>query len=152
MNEQPFDEPLNDVEGHIDTADDLATEDRWYPGKYTRRLLLAGLGAAVTVVDTAGETVERLIERGESVSNEWTERVNDMRRDNSGAGERVKDYARTGVNVLLDKVGVPNKGDVDTINMKLNILSRKLDEIQLQQVQPAAKGKPASGPEGDTLS
>jgi polyhydroxyalkanoate synthesis regulator phasin len=152
MNEQPFDEPLNGVEGHIDTADDLAIEDRWYPGKYTRRLLLAGLGAAVTVVDTAGETVERLIVRGESVSNEWTERVNDMRRDNSGAGERVKDYARTGVNVLLDKVGVPNKGDVDTINMKLNILSRKLDEIQLQQVQPAAKGKPASGPEGDTLS
>jgi hypothetical protein len=143
MNEQPFDEPLNDVEGHIDTADDLATEDRWYPGKYTRRLLLAGLGAAVTVVDTAGETVERLIERGESVSNEWTERVNDMRHDNSGAGERVKDYARTGVNVLLDTVGVPNKG---------NILSRKLDEIQLQQVQPAAKGKPASGPEGDSLS
>jgi hypothetical protein len=153
MNEQPFEEPINDVEGFAETPADVEAEERWYPGKYTRKLLLAGLGAAVTAVDTAGVTMERFLERGEDVSNHWNERMNDVRRENQGAGERVKDYARTGVNAFLDTVGVPNKGDVDTINMKLNILSRKLDEIQLQRVEPtAASSKPATGPEGDTIS
>jgi hypothetical protein len=41
------------------------------------------------------------------------------------------------MDVFLNRVNLPSKGDVDTINVKLNILTRKLDDLQMQQVRQA---------------
>jgi polyhydroxyalkanoate synthesis regulator phasin len=146
MDENPFvSEPTGDLEGYMAVEDDTSRdEDRWYPGKYTRRFLFAGLGAVASAIDTAGETFDRFADRGERLSEDWNERVEDMRNQNADAGDRVRDYARSGVNSFLDTLGVPNKGDVDTINVKLNILSRKLDDLQLDRVPPSSEVPPAS--------
>lgn len=151
MSENPFiNEPGIPDEGFPAPAGERR-EDRWYPGKYTRRCLMIGIGALATALDAAGEAVDTLANRGERVTSEWNERVEEMRRQNTDAGERVRDYARSGVNAVLDSAGVPNKGDVDTINVKLNILSRKLDEIQLQQVGASApEPPPPPGPSSST--
>jgi polyhydroxyalkanoate synthesis regulator phasin len=153
MNEQTFPtDPTPDFEGYTSADADTFSEDRWYPGKYTRRFLLAGLGAFATAIDNAGDTFERFADRGERVTQEWRGRVDDVRRENEDAGDRVREYARSGVNAFLDTVGVPNKGDVDTINVKLNILSRKLDEIQMGSVPPAPTGGIVEPPNPEVTS
>src|SRR5947209_2178373 len=147
MNDNPFiSETTGDLEGYTTIeVESPIDDDRWYPGKYTKRFLFAGLGALATALDTAGGTFDRFADRGEQLSEEWNERVEDMRRQNSDAGDRVRDYARSGVNSFLDTVGVPNKGDVDTINVKLNILSRKLDDLQIDRVQPRPETQTTPG-------
>jgi polyhydroxyalkanoate synthesis regulator phasin len=153
MNERPFtNDPTSDIDDYTAIESEYpAEDDRWYPGKYTRRFLFAGLGAVATALDTAGQTFDRFADRGERLAEEWDDRVDDVRRQNADAGERAREYARSGVNLLLDTVGVPNKGDVDTINVKLNILSRKLDELQLDLVTPArgTSPPPPEPPGGD---
>jgi polyhydroxyalkanoate synthesis regulator phasin len=146
MNENPFIDDLSSEVGSF-TAETTSIErdGRWYPGKYTRRFLMAGLGAVATLLDNAGDTFEELADRGEQVSRELNDRVEDARRQNAGAGDRVRDYARAGTNAVLDNLGVPNKGDVDTINVKLNILSRKLDDLQMQHVPPSESTPPPTG-------
>jgi hypothetical protein len=47
------------------------------------------------------------------------------------------------MDAFLDTINVPNKADVDTINVKLNILSRKLDDLQGVRAQA---GQPAAAP------
>jgi polyhydroxyalkanoate synthesis regulator phasin len=138
MNETPFiDEAGSEGDTFVVANSDTGRDDRWYPGKYTRRFLMAGIGAMATLIDNAGETFDQLADRGEQVSRELNDRVEDARRQNSGASDRVRDYARSGANTVLDTLGVPNKGDVDTINVKLNILSRKLDDLQMSHVTPS---------------
>jgi polyhydroxyalkanoate synthesis regulator phasin len=135
MNENPFiDDAGPDVDMFTVETTESGRGDGWYPGKYTRRFLMAGIGAVATLIDNAGETFDQLADRGERVSRELNERVEDARHQNAGASDRVRDYARSGANSVMDTLGVPNKGDVDTINVKLNILSRKLDELQMSRV------------------
>lgn len=125
----------------------------------TKRVVLAGIGAVATACDTAEDAFDRLVRRGQRVQNEWSQRADDIRRQNAGAGARARDYFRGAMDTFLNSLNVPNKGDVDTINVKLNILSRKLDDLQMDLVrEPAASSAPREvvlpesaphSPEGD---
>jgi hypothetical protein len=50
------------------------------------------------------------------------------------------------MNAFLDTLNVPSKADVDTINVKLNILTRKLDSLQMQEVERETAPPPPSVP------
>jgi poly(hydroxyalkanoate) granule-associated protein len=115
-------------------------------GGPARRLVLAGIGAVASVVDTAEQSFDQFVERGEQVRSEWRDRADEVRHQNVGARGRVRDYFRTAMDTFLDGINVPNKADVDTINVKLNILSRKLDDLQIQQVRVTNPGQPETPP------
>jgi polyhydroxyalkanoate synthesis regulator phasin len=103
---------------------------------------LAGLGAVALACDTANETFSRLIDRGQQVKAGVQDRAEDVRRQNAGARDRVDEYVRSGMDVLLSKLNFPSKGDVDTINVKLNMLARKMDDLQMRAAMQSQAGVP----------
>lgn len=103
-----------------------------------RRTVLAGIGAVATACDTAEETFDRLVDRGQQVQAEWQGRTEQFRRQNAGATGRFRDYFRSAMDAFLDGLNVPSKADVDTINVKLNIVTRKLDDLQMQSMSSTA--------------
>jgi poly(hydroxyalkanoate) granule-associated protein len=113
-----------------------------------RRAMLAGIGAVALFRDGAQQTFDRLVDRGEQVQTELEERAERVRRRNAGTSTRVRESFRGAMDAFLDALNVPNKADVDTINVKLNILSRKLDDIQMQQVRSGTPGQPDRGTPG----
>ncbi|MGI8824108.1 MAG: phasin family protein [Chloroflexota bacterium] len=100
-----------------------------------RRVVLAGIGAVAMAADMADETFDRLVERGQKVQSELKGRVDDTRHQNAGARERVQEYYRSAVDACLDRVNLPSKGDLETINVKLNVVSRKLDDLHMRAAQ-----------------
>ncbi len=108
--------------------------DTTYPGK---RAVLAGIGAVATACDVANSTFDRFVDRGSEAQEDVRRRLDEARLQNAGRRNRFSDVVRSAMNTLLDGVNVPNKADVDIINAKLNIVTRKLDDLQLQAVQSA---------------
>lgn len=111
-----------------------------------KRLALAGVGAMASAYDVANETFDRFVDRGEQVQRDLQDRTDDMRRQNARANRRFGDFLRSSMDVFLNRVNLPSKGDVDTINVKLNILTRKLDDLQMQQVRQARPGQTGTSP------
>lgn len=95
-------------------------------------VFLASIGAAATALDEAEAYYDRFVERGRRLQQDWRARANDMQAQSTGTGYRLRDALRSTMDAFLDTMNVPNKGDVDTINVKLNILTRKLDDLQVQ--------------------
>lgn len=104
------------------------------PDGPAKRVVLAGLGAAFTACDAANETFDRFVGRGAQAQDELQRRADDIRLQTAGR-TRMGDAVRSAMNAFLDALNVPNKADVDVINAKLNIVTRKLDDLQFQGVQ-----------------
>lgn len=119
-----------------------------------KRTVLAGIGAVAVACDQANERFEQLVERGEQVREEWQGKADDIRQQNAGTRSRVRTYLRDAMDVVLNNFNMPSKGDIDTINVKLNILSRKLDEMNRgplddTMVVPPSGAVPPPPPPGD---
>lgn len=102
-----------------------------------RRFFLAGVGAAAVACDVAEQTFDRFVRRGEEVQRDVQERTDAVRSHNRGTADRVSESLRSGMDVVLNSLNLPSKTDVDTVNVKLNILTRKLDDLQMRQ-EPSA--------------
>jgi hypothetical protein len=48
------------------------------------------------------------------------------------------------MDTFFNSLNVPSKADIDTINVKLNVVSRKLDDLQMERVRGA--GGPSGPP------
>lgn len=143
MNEGPF--PNETAEGlHPDVATAYAGTPE--PDGPAKRLVLASLGAAATACDVANETFDRFVDRGSQAQEHLQRRADDTRLQNSGTRARVGDAVRSAMNAFLDGINVPNKADVDVINAKLNIVTRKLDDLQFQAINETAPVPPAAEP------
>lgn len=146
--------------------DDTLNEEAWEPDgdpnqgvgdpveraeESVKRVMLAGLGAAALAVDTAEDTFDRLVDRGQQVQDDLEERAREARQGRGRRRGRLGYAFRNAMDAFLDGLSIPNKADVDTINVKLNILSRKLDDLQMEGVaaredNPPGMPTPASGP------
>jgi polyhydroxyalkanoate synthesis regulator phasin len=103
-------------------------------GGAAMRLIFAGVGAVATACDQAASQFDRFVDRGQRVQEQWQDRADEVRRQNLGARGRVRDSFRSAMDVFLNSLNIPSKGDIDTLNVKMNILSRKLDDLQMDRV------------------
>lgn len=115
----------------VETGDIPSTETPQAEKPAAERMVLAGIGALAEACDNAEGTFNRLANRGQRVQTEWQDRAQEIRQQNQGARYRAREYVRSAMDVFLDGLHVPSKADVDTINVKLNILTRKLDDLQM---------------------
>ncbi len=111
-----------------------------------RRFVLAGIGAAAAACDAAADRFDEFVNRGRQVRADWQDKADEVRRQNVGAQGRVRDSFRSAMDVFLDSLNIPSKADMDTINVKLNILSRKLDDLQMERVRESSSGSPEPPP------
>ncbi len=131
MDEGPF--PNETAEG-LNAEASTAYAGTSEPDGPARRVVLAGLGAVATACDVANDAFDRFVDRGGQAQEHLQRRADDVRLHNAGSRSRLGDSLRSAMNAFLDGVNVPNKADVDTINAKLNIVTRKLDDLQYQGV------------------
>jgi poly(hydroxyalkanoate) granule-associated protein len=129
------DKPRADSDGQ--TAPDESLDQAEGPA---RRLVLAGIGAAASMADAAADRFDEFVNRGRQVRDEWQGKADEVRRRNVSTRGRVQESFRTAMDVFLDSLNIPSKGDMDTINVKLNILSRKLDDLQMERVRGTSAG------------
>lgn len=127
----------------------VAEPPRQEPQGPARRLFLAGLGAIAEACDEANQRFEHYVDRGQVVQERWQDRADDVRRQNARAGGKMREYFRGAMDVFLDTFNVPSRTDVDTINVKLNILTRKIDDLQMQGMEAAATRTAPSTPPSD---
>lgn len=125
---------------------------------------VAGLGALSDVRKKGAKRFESLVKEGEKFRDKTTNRTEALIDDVQGTIREMADDAQSKASGLLDQVrgksqldklqsafdvrvaatmdrlNVPSKNDIDTINKKLNKIIKLLDE----QGKPAAKKKTAS--------
>lgn len=117
------------------------------PDGPAKRAVLASLGAVATAYDVANDTFDRFVDRGNRAQEDLRRRADEARLQNAGNRTRMGDALRSAMNAFLDGINVPNKADVDVINAKLNIVTRKLDDLQIQGVQDTIHPAPPPGPD-----
>ncbi|GEM_PF-3743588 len=110
------------------------------PLEAARKLALAGIGAVTVAGELTDEIFTELVKRGEQTREQAVEEFNQMRARNSERRAETTSLVRSRVDSLMNRLNLPSKGDLDSINAKLNILTRKVDEVQASQV-----GVPSSG-------
>jgi polyhydroxyalkanoate synthesis regulator phasin len=128
MNKGPFpNETSEGLSPEVATAYAGTSE----PEGPAKRVVLAGLGAVATAYDVANETFDRFVDRGNQAQEHLMRRADEARMQNAGNRTRMGEALRGAMNTFLDGLNVPNKSDVDVINAKLNIVNRKLDDLQV---------------------
>lgn len=96
----------------------------------TRRILLASIGVMALAQDEIEDFVNKLIERGEIAERDGRNLVGEVRerrqRATRGAEEEVTKRAQQ----FLEKLNIPTKDDIDALNMKINLLSKKIEDLK----------------------
>ncbi|MCC7352757.1 MAG: phasin family protein [Anaerolineae bacterium] len=114
-------------------AEEMGAEEEvpLYPvAEAMRKAFLAGIGALDLARERTEEMMARLAERGERVREErreyWEKKMS--RRQARLNKMRARMDKRMGK--LMDRLNVPTKSDIETLNEKIEGLSRKIDALQ----------------------
>jgi poly(hydroxyalkanoate) granule-associated protein len=116
------------------SSDSSRVDDHWSPFEGLRRIALAGIGAVSVASEVSDEVFSELVKRGEQSREEARDELRQAKARTARRNADAADFFRARMNGLMDRVNLPSKGDVDSINAKLNILTRKMDEFQSAQV------------------
>ncbi len=100
----------------------------------TRKILYASIGAVALTQEEVEKFVNKLIERGEIAEKDGRKLIKDMMRKRRRRGEGVESDARSQVDRrmtdILDRMNIPTKSDIDSLNEKITILTEKIDELK----------------------
>lgn len=115
------------------------------PIEAAKRVAFAGLGAVAVATEATDEVFRELVKKGEQARHEVAGELREARAKSAGRRSEASDFFRSRMDDAMNAVNLPSKGDVDAINAKLNILTRKMDEFQASHVD--AGGASEKGPE-----
>ena len=129
-----------------------------------RKVLLASLGAVAIGLEEGNEFIERLVERGELAEADLSHLVNDTI-ERSNQREAVASETRKNtvdkaamaiadsVEVILGRLNVPTKTDIEELSRKINYLNEKVMALRqrnravaLQPIEPVEFAAPADAP------
>lgn len=116
-----------------------------------RSVYLAMLGAVGLVWDSWDDTVNRLVQRGEELQGELQSKAQDARWETMRPSARVGDSVQMLSRSIRDQLDMPSKSEIDAMNVKLNILMRKLDDLSMRTEPGAgAPDVPVAPPASDS--
>lgn len=128
-----------------------------------RRVLLASLGAVAIGLEEGNEFIERLVERGEVAETDLTRLVTEaIERSNQREAKAAEGRKSTmdkaamaiadSVEVILGRLNVPTKADIEELSRKINYLNEKVMALRqrnrgsvahpLESIDVAAPGEP----------
>jgi polyhydroxyalkanoate synthesis regulator phasin len=118
-----------------------------------RSMYLAALGAIGMVWDGWDDTVNRLVQRGEELQGELQSKAQDARWESMRPSTRMGDSIQMLSRSIRDQLDIPSKGELDAMNVKLNILLRKLDDLAMRtEASGGAPDVPVAPPPGMSAS
>ncbi|HEV3309128.1 MAG TPA: phasin family protein [Chloroflexota bacterium] len=136
---------MNNKETETGTTPGGSSEPEFVtPIEAAKRVALAGLGAVAVATEATDEVFRELVKKGEQARHDVAGEMREARAKTAGRRSEATDFFRARMDDAMNAVNLPSKGDVDAINAKLNILTRKMDEFQASQVD---RGTADKGPE-----
>jgi hypothetical protein len=131
---------VNDVET-VSVTDETGNEG------LARNMYLAMLGAIGIFWDGWDDTVNRLVRRGEELQGELQSRAQDAHWETMRPSARMGDSVQMLSRTIRDQLDIPSKSEIDAMNVKLNILMRKLDDLAMRSASgPGAPEVPVAPP------
>jgi len=117
------------------------------------KTFLAGLGAAGMAQnglmkgwEGSNEFAVKLVERGETISNERREQINtrvEKRQEQvkdlgTDLGQKSEDTYNQYSDAVLHRMNVPSRNDIQDLSKQINSLNRKVDKIRKEQRETVA--------------
>ena len=124
-----------EVEVEVEVEEELLEESVPNPLlDMTRKILYASIGAVALTQEEVEKFVNKLIERGEIAEKDGRKLIKDIMKKRHKKGEEVQSDARSQVDSrmkdILDRMNIPTKSDIDSLNEKITILTEKIDELK----------------------
>ena len=99
-----------------------------------RRILMAGIGAAVLAQEEIEDFVVRLVDRGEIAENDGRNLISDVlerqRQEIQDNKKRVSDSMDRRFEGVLKSLNLPTKSEISSLSEQISELSKKVDELQ----------------------
>jgi len=100
----------------------------------TRKILYASIGAVALTQEEVEKFVNKLIERGEIAEKDGRKLIKDIMEKRRKKGEEVQTDAQSQVDGrmkdILDRMNIPSKSDIESLNEKITVLTEKIDELK----------------------
>ncbi|HSF80118.1 MAG TPA: phasin family protein [Anaerolineales bacterium] len=98
-----------------------------------RKLLLASVGAISIAQDEIEDFVNKLIERGEIAEQDGRKLISEIVDKRKQRVHKAEDEIGRRVEVVLDRLNVPTKADIDSLSKQVSALSKKVEELKKNQ-------------------
>lgn len=108
----------------------------------TRRLWLASLGTLSVVEEESTEIFDQLIEKGRLVEEKGRKQLSKTKAELDSDTSQLADKLEEQVSVVLQKLGVPSRAQVQDLTARVEQLSEQVDHLAPKQ--PAKKTTKAS--------
>jgi poly(hydroxyalkanoate) granule-associated protein len=99
-----------------------------------RRVLMAGVGVVVLAQEEVEEFVNKLIERGEIAEKDGRKLINEVIENRKKQAQDTKQATQEEfdkrLESILDRLNIPTRGDIDTLNTKVTELNAKVEELK----------------------
>jgi poly(hydroxyalkanoate) granule-associated protein len=95
-----------------------------------RNVVLATIGAVAIAEEEIEAFVNRLIERGEIAEKDGKKLVREVMDKRKAKSEQLDEQIKKEIEAGLDRINIPTKADIEALNLKINDLSLKIDELK----------------------
>lgn len=99
------------------------------PIEAAKRLALAGLGAVAAATEATDEVFQTLVKKGEEARDQAVREIREARQRNADKRADSLTFLGARLDAFLRTVNLASRGDIEALNAKLNIITRKLDEM-----------------------
>ncbi len=103
----------------------------------TRNVVRANIGAVAmaydeigNLSDEVGNFTNKLIERGEKVEEDVSNKFNNIREQSQGQVEEVEDELGDKISDMMSRMAIPTKYDIRALSAKITTLTKKVDKLQ----------------------
>ncbi len=96
----------------------------------TRKMMLAGIGAAALAQDEAEGFIKRLVDRGEIAEKDGRSLMHEVLEKRRTRFSKVEDEVTRQMEKALNRMNAPTKADIDALSEKIAALSKKIDEMK----------------------
>lgn len=145
-------QPISSVRGTVNYSRTMATKSFNTVANTYKFAWRAWLGTAVTGQQTATSFARDMAKKGEETETLARKKINDGYAEAKSASVRLREQAKTRIDVLEDKVGkgmgrslhfmgVPTREDVDRLALLMAEMSESIDELTSMKEQQQSKAK-----------
>lgn len=105
------------------------TDEMGSPIDAVRRVALAGLGAIAVATEATDDIFHSLVKKGEETREEASREIRAARLRGVERRTDSTTFLRTRMDSALSRVNLASKSDIEALNAKLSIISRKIDQV-----------------------
>lgn len=100
-----------------------------------RRVMLASIGAMALTKEELEAFINKLVARGEVAEEEGKKLMTELMEKRKRKTDQAEDMAAQRMREMMVKMDIPTRSDITALSDKINVLSRKVDELRKAQKQ-----------------